>query len=118
MQDPAHQPRTLCRCSSWRQGFRIGLLVAGSPPSLRYGGGGLQAPAGYGASIAAEPANERGFIMERTKKNARAFVVGMILGGVAFVVLSTLPGCGTVSGIGHDLMRASDGIRNAMTQDE
>lgn len=70
------------------------------------------------ASTTAEPANERGFIMERIKKNARAFVVGMILGGVAFVVISTLPGCGTVSGIGHDLMRASDGIRNAMTQDE
>jgi len=55
---------------------------------------------------------------QRIKNNARAFVVGMILGGVALVALSALPGCGTVSGIGRDLMQASDGMRDAMTRED
>ena len=55
---------------------------------------------------------------QRTKTNARAFLLGLILGGVALVVILAMPGCGTVSGIGHDLMRASDGIRDAMSQGE
>ena len=55
--------------------------------------------------------------MERIKKASAAFVVGMVLGAFAALFVVTISGCGTVSGIGRDLMQVSDGVRSAMTQD-
>lgn len=55
---------------------------------------------------------------QRTKNNTRAFVIGMVLGGYALAWMVLATGCGTVSGIGSDLMQASDGMRKAMTQDD
>jgi len=50
---------------------------------------------------------------QRIKRNAIALAVGLSLGALLVVV----SGCSTVSGFAKDLGDASEGIRDAMTQE-
>lgn len=54
---------------------------------------------------------------QRLKTNLRAFALGMLLGAIALFFTLMMEGCGTVRGIGDDIMRASDGIRDAMAEE-
>lgn len=61
---------------------------------------------------------------ERTRNNARNFLVGMILGAVALVLTLTMPGCSTVSGaasliqgIGADVEDMAEGTRARMSRE-
>jgi hypothetical protein len=55
---------------------------------------------------------------DRVRRNTKAFITGCIIGGACLWVTLVLPGCSTVSGLAKDLGAASEGLRQAMTQDE
>jgi len=55
---------------------------------------------------------------ERTKRNTKAFLIGIAAGMFASMMLFINTGCSTVSGLAKDLGDASEGLRQAMTADE
>jgi len=55
---------------------------------------------------------------ERTKRNTKAFVTGLVIGGACLWVTLLLPGCSTVSGLAKELGDASEWLRHALTADE
>jgi len=55
---------------------------------------------------------------ERVKKNGKAFLIGIAAGMFASMMLFINTGCSTVSGLAKDHGAASEGLRQAMTQDE
>ena len=50
------------------------------------------------------------------QKRIRIFLVGLAI-GAGLGLIMTLGGCSTVSGFAKDLGDASEGLRNAMTQE-
>jgi hypothetical protein len=55
---------------------------------------------------------------ERVKTNGKAFLIGIVAGMFASILLFINTGCSTVSGLAKDLGAASEGLRQAMTQEE
>jgi predicted small secreted protein len=48
------------------------------------------------------------------RKRIVFFVIGLCIGAIAACVLA---GCNTMAGLGRDIERASEGLRNAMIQE-
>jgi len=53
----------------------------------------------------------------RFNRIAKPFLIGVSIGAFACMMFAVV-GCSTVSGLAKDLGAASDGMRQAMTQDE
>lgn len=53
----------------------------------------------------------------RFNRIAKPFLIGVTIGAFACMMFAVV-GCSTVSGLAKDLGAASDGLRQAMTQDE